>query len=790
MRVSSAARLDSEAPSWCADAELAADIRPAESVATGRDVVLSGATGFLGRHIARQLLEREDGDVYCLARSGQGGSARERVESEVLAAGADPERVNARLHVLEADLTRPHLGIAAHQYESLAHKASAIVHCAADVSWVKSYPRLRASNVLSVTPLLRLACHGKSKHFALISSIGVCYSTNPHLRVMEETDPFTYMSTIPLGYAQSKAVAERLVRRAVQRGLNASIFRPSLITGDSDGKYANAEDFVSLLLQGCIRMGHAPDSDWQVDVVPVDFVSRAVVANLGQYRGLRTLHLSHPEPRSWRELILFLNLYGYTIRLEPLPNWFRRLERFPDVNLPLKRLQGFFASTAPGSAGRSVSQFYEASAHARINSGLSGAYLATQRLRYPKLNSDYFSAYLMALRQAGVIDRPQRERAARDSQNVLGIKVLRALHPYDPNWRPATFESRCSIVTEIASWRCGGPLGLYGVSTAESASDHANFVLKIKARDCEATSTAVEVLSVAHPHLVNVLERYSNQLQLQGAEARETSFYSAVPELLEFAPRCHAQGRHPETNRAMLLLERLDNVELLNSVDQPHLWTDAHLTCAVRDLATIHAAQYEVATPLRAMIRDAERVDADSTLQALPFHQAVAQTIEPYLQTWGGTELVAHVRNLIAGMAAWMPRYARLPTALIHNDCNPRNMAFRREGGNLRTCWYDWELCAWAPPQRDLAELLCFTLSAEDARDQSVRYVELHRQQLSAILGREVDSHSWAEGFQLALAELMVRRLALYTLLHHSVRQSFLPRVVQTWKALSLATSC
>ena len=186
------------------------------------------------------------------------------------------------------------------------------------------------------------------------------------------------------------------------------------------------------------------------------------------------------------------------------------------------------------------------------------------------------------------------------------------------------------------------------------------------------------------------------------------------------------------------------------------------------------------------IIRDAGRIDADSILQALPLHEAVAQTVEPCLQAWGGTELVSHVQDLIASMANWMPRYAGQPRALIHNDCNPRNMAFRREGGNLRTCWYDWELCAWAPPQRDLAELLCFTLNENDARERSVRYIELHRQQLSAMVGHEIDSRSWIEGFRLALAELMVRRLALYALLHCSVRQSFLPRVVSTWKVLSL----
>ena len=60
--------------------------------------------------------------------------------------------------------------------------------------------------------------------------------------------------------------------------------------------------------------------------------------------------------------LLVLGLFSYS-RLS--------IEQFPDVTLPLKRLQGFFANTGPGRAGRSVSQYYDASAHARIDSGLS-----------------------------------------------------------------------------------------------------------------------------------------------------------------------------------------------------------------------------------------------------------------------------------------------------------------------------------------------------------------------------------------------------------------------------------
>jgi thioester reductase-like protein len=770
--------------SW-ADADLAPDIVPTARLAEGHTVLLTGATGFLGRHVARELLERQEGDVYCLARSGKAGGARERVEQALLAAGTSNDAVNSRLYVLDADLTQPRLGISEDQYGSLAHSVASIVHCAADVSWVQPYSKLRAANVLPVTSLLRLACHGQSKHFALISSLGVCYSSNPHVYMSEDSDPLTHVSTMPLGYAQSKAVAERLVRHAVRRGLDASIFRPALISGDSDGRHANAEDFVSMLLSGCIRLGYAPDSDWQLDVVPVNFASRAIVANLGRYGGLRTLHLAHPKPRVWRELILFLNLYGYTIQLEPFLDWRRRLEQHPDLALPLKRLLRFFTNPAPGSAGQSVYQVYEASGRIRISSARSNAHLAAQNLHYPRLSADYFASYLTALRRSGILERPRRERAECALRAHSETEALSALLPHDPTWRPAPFEAHGSIVTEIASWRYGGGLGLYGVAQGDSRFDRASLILKIKALDEEAIATAIEVATISNPLLGHLLGRFSDQLQLGGADARETSFYAAAPSgLLELAPRCLAQGRHPETGRAMLLLERLEGVELLNSVDQPRRWTDRHFRIAIHDLARIHAIGYGDATPERSSIRDVKLLNPDLILQALPLHQTLVQAAEPFFEKWGGSALVVRVGQLIGDIATWIPRYADQPRTLIHNDCNPRNMAFRRIDGNLRTCWYDWELCTWAPPQRDLAELLCFTLDIDGAPVRVHNYIELHRRELSLQSGCDIEPRSWIEGFRLALAELMVRRLTLYTLLHSSVRQSYLPRVVRTWQVI------
>ena len=118
----------------------------------------------------------------------------------------------------------------------------------------------------------------------------------------------------------------------------------------------------------------------------------------------------------------------------------------------------------------------------------------------------------------------------------------------------------------------------------------------------------------------------------------------------------------------------------------------------------------------------------------------------------------------------------QLPHTLIHNDFSPRNATVR--AGAL--CAWDWELARNGLPQCDLAELLCFTSSA-DALPEAL---SLHRQVLAR---SDLGSQHVVQGFEVALAELLVTRLSLYAMIHGFRRQHFLERVVRTWVALDAA---
>jgi thioester reductase-like protein len=747
-------------------------------------VLITGATGYLGSHLLHHLLTHTRTPIYCLARSNAKDGAYSRVLRALNDADDVPPRID-RLRIFDADLSRPKLGLSNRRYAAIADDVSTIVHCAADVSWSSSYAKLHPANVIPVAHLLQLAAQGCTKHFALISSMAVCYSTDPSLYTHEGSDPSTYLSRIPLGYAQSKAMAERLVRDAAARGMSATIFRPALIAGHTSGGRANAQDFISWLVSGCVRMGWAPDADWRLDIVPVDYVSAAIAANLKRSRELKTLHIAHPQPRAWREVVLLLNLNGYEVRLESFERWLERLVNFPDKALPLRRFIGFFAERA---------QVYEANGSPRISNAQSAAHLNGQGLPFPQLSAKYFSQYLSSLVEAKLL-QPSRALPASERSPHPPQSALQALKPLGNGLpanaaplRIARFEASGSISAEITSWRYGGAIGLYGIASSLAPAGEADLILKIAPTEQESVTTTIDVAASCKRELGSLVGRFSRHLDFPGANDRETFIYgSDLAALTLRIPRCYATGREPASGRRMLLLENLAGTRLLNCVDRPELWVGKYIATAIRDLAAIHAPWYDAKAGDARVPSAIRHLDAAGIVESSELWQGLFDYGRPFFAHCGGIALTARIEALVRNVAQWIPDYGRHPLTLVHNDCNPRNMAFKHNARALSTCLYDWELCTLAPPQRDLAELLCFTLRIDNVVEQAPYYIELHRRELSKNIGRALDVEAWNDGFRLALADVMLRRLSLYAMLHSLVRQSFLPRVVKCWQALDHA---
>jgi phthiocerol/phenolphthiocerol synthesis type-I polyketide synthase E len=287
------------------------------------DVLLTGATGFLGSFLLRELLDRTSSVVHCLVRASdpQAGLAKIRAGLEKYGLLGDAEL--DRVKVVPGDLAAERLGLADGDYEALAGRVHAVYHNGAKVSFLEPYRILRRTNVDGTREILRFACAGPVKPVHHVSSIAVFDCDNfAGMPVAADDADLAGGGGFHGGYDQSKWVAEMVVEQARTQGVPVTIYRPGNIAGHSRTGAVSDGHLVSAMIEGCVRLGLAPDSDAYVDVVPVDYVSSALVAiSLREDALGGTFNLVNPSTVRWNEIVDELNKVGYAVRRASLPDW-------------------------------------------------------------------------------------------------------------------------------------------------------------------------------------------------------------------------------------------------------------------------------------------------------------------------------------------------------------------------------------------------------------------------------------------------------------------------------------
>ena len=305
-------------------------------------IFLTGATGFLGAYLLQELIDKTDADIYCLVRAFDRISAKERLKNNLERYSLWNRETTSRIIPVVGDLSKPMLGLDADSFENLAGAIDTIYHSAAMLNYVYPYSAMKAANVLGTQEVLRLACLGKTKPVHYVSSVAVFENAAYAGKVVREQDSFDHWQGICLGYSQTKWVAEKLVKIAGERGLPVSIYRPPLIAGHSKTGVSNTDDFICLMLKGCIQMGSFPDLDYLLDMSPVDYVSQSIVYLSRQLESInKAFHLQHPQPVHLGKIAKLLRLVGYKTAKVPYQQWQADLKNTVQPDNPLFTLQPF-----------------------------------------------------------------------------------------------------------------------------------------------------------------------------------------------------------------------------------------------------------------------------------------------------------------------------------------------------------------------------------------------------------------------------------------------------------------
>jgi nucleoside-diphosphate-sugar epimerase len=220
---------------------------------TGRNrILVTGATGLVGSHLVRALLERGDDVVATLRRSSDTSSV-------------DPLRGHPGLRVLPADLSD------GRGFGEALDGVDAVVHTAAAVDAYGSRSEIRATNVDGTRALLEASIAAGVRHFLHLGSLSV---------IAGRRDQYALNESAPLrrcgeAYADSKLDAERLVMaEAPQRRIAVTTLRPGFIYGP--GERAWMPRLIEALAAGKVRLIHGGRKE--TNVIYVGNLCRAITA--------------------------------------------------------------------------------------------------------------------------------------------------------------------------------------------------------------------------------------------------------------------------------------------------------------------------------------------------------------------------------------------------------------------------------------------------------------------------------------------------------------------------------
>ncbi|BBZ66901.1 oxidoreductase [Mycolicibacterium insubricum] len=348
-----------------------------------RTVLLTGATGFLGRYLALEWLERMDlvdGKLICLVRARSYTEAAARLDATF--DSGDPELLAHyrelaadHLEVLAGDKGEENLGLDPTTWARLAADVDLIVDPAALVNHVLPYRQLFAPNALGTAELIRIALSTRIKPYLYVSTIGVGDGMAPGTFVedadIRATSPTRAVDdSYANGYGNSKWAGEVLLREAHDLcGLPTAVFRCDMILADTSwAGQLNLPDMFTRMMLSLVATGIAPESFTELDPgghrqpshydgLPVEFIAEAV-STLGtrlEPGEFVTYHVMNPydDGIGMDEFVDWLIEAGYPIsRVPDYQGWLDRfdtaLRGLPDRQRQASLLPLLHNYTKPG----------------------------------------------------------------------------------------------------------------------------------------------------------------------------------------------------------------------------------------------------------------------------------------------------------------------------------------------------------------------------------------------------------------------------------------------------------
>ena len=242
-------------------------------------IFLTGSTGYIGAHVAANLLRDHGAALNVLVRARDVSEAEGRLWQALQLHLEFPqfyEFLQTRVRVFRGDLTEPGFGLDRDEYDRLVHTTDSVIHCAASLNR-KSEKSCLNVNLRGTLEVLTLARHAEHYHglrrFSQVSTVAVAGKRQNEVVTEDRSVDWERSDYDP--YARTKKFCEHMMWVLLPE-TPKTVFRPSIVLGDS--RYAETTQFdmvkAFVFLAGLPVLPFRPTD--KIDIVNVDFVAEAI----------------------------------------------------------------------------------------------------------------------------------------------------------------------------------------------------------------------------------------------------------------------------------------------------------------------------------------------------------------------------------------------------------------------------------------------------------------------------------------------------------------------------------
>ncbi len=363
------------------------------------NILLTGATGYLGIHILYDLLSTYDCTIFCLIRKKDNFNPKVRLLKKLeYYFGKDILHfIDTRIQVINGDISLPNLGLQEQDYISLGKKIDMVIHCAAIVSHYGDKSLFDTINVNATNSIISF-CQKFDAKLNYISTTSVCaYHANDKSDTLSFDEHCLYIGQEYEGniYIKSKFEAECHVWEAMKNGLKACVYRLGNITARySDGKFQENDTQNAFLnrIVAFTKLSKIPISfaNLSIDLSPVDICSNIIVHILNYSSSYgKVFHIYNNNTITVNTLLTYIETLG------------KHIEIVSDSDFNNLLLHLHEKEDALGIINDVTSNVTMQNTNIILNSDFTTQYIKNIGIQWPIIELDYIEKFLNHYIQGG-----------------------------------------------------------------------------------------------------------------------------------------------------------------------------------------------------------------------------------------------------------------------------------------------------------------------------------------------------------------------------------------------------